>query len=456
MTDRQASIFLLAGDADVERRVLEAVPEARPSSTALEALADMAAADGPATLIARPTALGYRQEQILAALGRQLPEARVHLIATPEEEPLAMRLAGDGNYFLVPFGLRDLARALAPAEPPPVEQTADHRMSRSGQQTLQSDQRKDVGSVDPTYVSPGQFDAHRVDPWRAGLQQIACMSGQPPAAIARTAVETLVTVAGVAAAAVLTDGGATAPLAASGNQADWSAAIEALGDPTLTANQWVPLDDHLWIFAAAGAQENGPALAVRGAEPGLSVAVLEDLATAARVALSLVAAARVREAAIRIISTDAETGLASRRYLDHYLALAVRRAGESRREITLALISPSGNSLLSRSSLQALGEMLKQDFPTGRAPSEGAAAVKLARSDADTLAVVFVGSAEGRPSPQERLASFAQRVAEASLPAPTAMASASFPWQAADATALMAAAAERLAKSRTSGLPIIE
>jgi len=219
-------------------------------------------------------------------------------------------------------------------------------------------------------------------------------------------------------------------------------------------NQWTPLGDHLWLFLHAATQERGPALAVRGAEPGLSLAMLDDLAAAARVALSLVAAARIREAAVHVLSTDAETGLASRRYLNHFLDLAVRRAAESHREVTLALVSPSGNTLLSRSALQALAGMLKHDFPAGRAPGEGAA-IRLARFDLDTLAVVFAAAA-GSPSPQERLTAFAQRVAEAVLPAPVAIASASYPWHATSAANLMEAAVQRLTKSRTSGLPIID
>jgi hypothetical protein len=435
VTDRPEPIFLLAGDADVERHVTRVVPEAQPVASALEALAALATCQGPAVLVASPAALGHRHEQILGALERQLPEVRVLLVATPTEEPLARRLAGD-DYFLVPFGLGELSRTLFPSEPETEPIAA-------------------VSSATETTETQAMSDAHlATEAWRTNLQRIADTAGQAPAAIAQTTVNTLVTVRGVEAAAVLADGLSAPPLAAAGNQASWSAAAEATVDPTLTPNQWTPLGDHLWIFLHAAAQERGPALAVCGAEPGLSLTVLDDLAAAARVALSLVAAARVREAAIRVLSTDAETGLASRRYLDHFLDLAVRRAAENHREVTLALVSPSGNTLLSRSALQALAGMLKHDFPSGRAPGEGTA-VRLARSDLDTLAVVFAGAAGG-PSPQERLTTFAQRVAEASLPAPVAIASASYPWHAVSAAALMDATTQRLAKSRTSGLPIID
>ena len=51
---------------------------------------------------------------------------------------------------------------------------------------------------------------------------------------------------------------------------------------------------------------------------------------------------------------------------------------------------------------------------------------------------------------------FLARIVEAALPLPVAIGAASFPWQASDAGTLLAAAANRLAKSRArGGQPVI-
>ena len=278
MTDRAGDIILLASDPAMRRGLAAALPAAQVATTPLEALADMANAP-PRAIVATPRVLGYRHEPILQAVRTACPGAAVYLVCPPEDEPRAIRIAGVDDYFIAPFGLGDLVRAVS---------------------------------------------------------------------------------------------------------------------------------------------ADGAARAVMAAETA-------------------------RQAAVRRLATDAETGLASRRYLDHYLASFCRRAAEKRREVTLALISPEGNALVGRAALAALVEMMKESFP----------AAKLARADEQTLAAAMAGDVRAEPV-AGRLQAFAARVTEAGLPVPVAIAAAVFPWQGGSARALMDAADARLTQSRRTGLPAID
>jgi len=424
MNDTSGDIILLTRDDEVRRSVLDAVPAARPYRYALEALADMATVRVRA-LVTTPAALGYRAQAILRAARTAQPASLVCVACRPEDEPQAMKIADADDYFLVPFGLGDLARA--------VSGGAAVRQTEPGGP---GDDR-DAEQVEPdNTLRAAVYD---------GLQAIARTARQSADRIADQMVKAVARFDGVTATAVVAGGGQPAPLAASHPDADWSAAIEALSRPGLPQEQWVRVDRRTWVYAPDGTSHAGPAVAVcTESPPAAAEHLLGALATVVRVSLALVGAARDREAALKALSTDSETGLASRRYIDHYLPAVCRLAAEGRREVTLALVSPTGGAAEARMSLAPLAALMRESFPSA----------KLARLGELELVAVFAGMAG--PALASQLEAFAARADEAALSVPVAIAAATFPWHASDTSGLVKAARSHLAESARTGRPVIQ
>lgn len=414
MTEPPADIILLARDEAVRERVHQGLPRVRVHDTPLEALADVATT-GARGFVATVAALGYRGAEILRAVRRACPDAPILLLCRPEEEPQARQLKDANDYFILPLGIAEMARALAEVRcrprgqpsPPPPEMTAGDAATRIG----------------------------------ACLAAITAVAGRGPGLIARQAAYALAALVEVSAAAVIEPGGAARVLATSDPTADWSDVAPALATAAQVPGRWVPSSERTWLFAADQSERPGTVLAVRCAAPN-GESVLNALVPVAQVALALVTAAREKEAAVRVLSTDAETGLASRRYFDHYLASLCRQAMATHHEVTLALVSPTGDE--SGTGLRALADVMGDELK----------AVKLARVDRRTLAAAFAGTAFADAA--VRLRRLAERIDEAALPGPVAIGAACLPWQATDAESLLAAARKRLAESRTSGCPDVD
>jgi len=423
MSDSPGDIILLAPDDEIRRSVLGALPGARPYASPLEALADLATAPARA-LITTPAALGCRAAEILGAVRAARPESLIVVACRPEEEPQAMKIAGADDYFLVPFGLAALARRVLPAEAGPGTARAGAEGERDAGPAA-----SDVG------LRAAVYD---------GLQAIARAARQPAGRIADQTVKAVARFDGVSAAAVLTGRETPAPAAARGAKADWSAAAAALARPDVPQDRWVQADSLTWVYVPVGTGGTGPAMAVRMGSAAHGERLLDALSALARVSLALVSAARDREAALKVLSTDAETGLASRRYIAHYLPALCRLAAESRREVALALVSPTGDPAMARTALVPLASLMTESFPSA----------KLARTGDRELAAVFAGVPAQTLAAQ--LEAFAARVDEAALSVPVAIASATFPWHGPDAGGLLGAAERHLAQSVRTGRPVIQ
>ena len=408
-------VVLLAPDGDLQQRLRRLVPGIESRTQPLEALAEMAATN-PRAVVVAASAIGYRRREILGAIRRAVGSAPVYLVCQPAQEPQARACDSIDDYFIMPFALHGLAARL--------QDGGDGKVLSSASGTVATSDR---GRLDVCLKTVTD---------RAGALSATAIAG-------RTA-EGLVAMGGIASAAFLADKGATL-LASSDPRTDWSAEAACWSDGRAAANAWTTTNPGTRLFVG---RENGSpeiALAVRFSDESPDPRLIEDATVVARTALALVAAARVREAAVRVLATDPETGLASRRYFDPYLAVVLRRAGERRREVTLALMAPAGNALMARTTLQALADLLKQTFPSA----------KVGRLSAETLGVCLAG-AGGKASAIDALQKFADRVHAAALPMPVAMGSATFPWHGGDARTLLGAAEDRLARSRDAGVAIFD
>jgi GGDEF domain-containing protein len=406
-------IVLLAPDGDIRQRLRRLVPGIKRRTQPLEALAEMATAN-PRAVVVTASAMGYRRREILGAIRSAVGSAPVYLACHPAQETEARACDSIDDYFIVPYALRDLAA----------------RLQNGGDKTHSS-----------ASVAASGSDRERLD---ACLKTVTDTAGALPAEIAKRAVEGLAAMGGIVSAALLADKGAV-PLASSDSRADWSAAGACWSDGRAAKNQWTATGSGTQLFVGRGGGQSEIALALRFSDESPDPRLIEDVTVIARTALALVAAARVREAAMRVLATDPETALASRRYFGEYLAAMLRRAGERRREVTLAVMAPVSNSSVGRTTLRALADLLKQTFPSARA----------GRVNAETLGVCLAG-AGGHASAVEALQKFADRVHSAALPAPVAMGSATFPWHGSDARALLDAAADRLARSRDAGTAVFD
>jgi len=462
MSRSATDIIVLAPEGEIRRGVLEVLPQAACYDSALEALADLAAGSAR-TFIATPAALAYRHEQILSAVRSARPGAAIYLVCAPQEEAVARSVKEADDYFLCPYGLDELAarateQARAAARPTVRAGGQAERPAHPG-----ASRRAGIGASGPAAPDTSAGVLRAV---QECLRAIAGTARHSAAEIAQAAVNSAAGLQGISAAAML-DSGRPSPVAASADatglparasqrnaasqsstvadEAGWASAAKAMTAASLPRDHWVRVDDRTWLYSSSGPEAGVAALAVRSGRAALPEELLDGLAVVAQVALALMAAARDRQAALQVLSTDAETGLASRRYFEHYLWSLCRRAAQMRREVTLVLASPAGDAAMARLTLHPLAELMKASFPGARP----------ARADETTLAAVMA-HAPGGAAPGDTMKKFLARIVEAALPLPVAIGAASFPWQASDAGTLLAAAANRLAKSRArGGQPVI-
>jgi GGDEF domain-containing protein len=427
-----SDIFVLAPEGEVRRRILAALPGAVAHAAPLEALAELAAAEarGRKVFVTTPAALQYRYREILRAVRGDPSQPAVYLVCSTEEEPQAaeMAAAGADDYFLAPAGLADLARAVAAVDQRPTI-PLPHRLGDSRGPVLRLSAREAATEELRTAA-------------RECLRQLALLATKGAAEIAAGGVECLLGIKLLTGAALL---GADEPplqLAAAGEDGDWTADLDA----SAATDSWIPSGQGQWLYASSAIADPRLALAVRTRDESLSEELADELATYAQTFVAIYWAAREREAALRVLSTDAETGLASRRYFDHFLKALCRRATERRHEIALALFSPVGGAALARTALAPLAALLRESF----------AGTKLARVGETQLAAILTGADAGADVLAGRLQDFAAKVGQAGLPAPVALAAATFPWQATDATSLLRAAQTNLEASRRNGfVPVL-
>lgn len=437
MSSAVANIILLAPEADIRSRITDALPEAAGYDSPLEALADFAAGSATA-IIATTGGLRYRPKEIIAAARSAHPDAAVLVVGPPEEESPMVELtrAGADDYFVWPFGLHELTQAVAARRMPqtiplprPDSRPPELRLRASSPQ------------------APAVTTAIR-----RIMRTLARLGSQPSQQIASQGTDALLEMDELAGVALFDLARPSAPLASAGAPLDAATVAATLLQPSLPVDRWTSVAGNTWLLVGPGEETSQLALAASTLEGPVSAALFDELTTCAGVLMALYSAACRKEAAVRVLSTDGETGLASRRYLDHYLAGLLRRAGSKRREVTLALFSPTGEPSLVGATLRPLAGLMTECL--------GGADRKLARADDAVLAAVFAGSAvnqEAGHPPGRRIETFARLVAEANLPARVAMATVTFPWHGSNAAELMQAARQRLAESRRRNfLPIVQ
>lgn len=267
------------------------------------------------------------------------------------------------------------------------------------------------------------------------LSRIAELSHGSSGEIAAGAVEALVEIDGVAGAG-LRQGSelvtrAGSEVAAAPGRKDWP------------RDEWLRADGDEWIWLDAAAEEPALALVARFEAQTPGAEFLTALSTAARVLLAVYATARQREAAVKVLSTDAETGLASRTYFDRYLAALCRRAAAQQAEVALVLASPTElTPAATKGQLQALAALVQQSL----------GAVKVGRIEADVLAAVVTGPGAGELKSQ--LQALAAALARTETAA--AVGAAAYPWHASDGAELLLAAETALRASRNNGdVPVV-
>ena len=443
MTSAATNIILLAPEADIRSRITEALPDAAGYDSPLEALADFAAGSA-AALIATTGGLGYRRKEIIAAARTAHPEAAVFVLGSPEEEsPMAeLARAGADDYFLWPFGLQELTRAVAARRMP---------------ETIPLP-RPDSRPPELRLRAPWPQEPPVTPALRRIMRTLARLGHQKSQEIASQGADALLEMDELAGVALFDLASPKAPLAWAGAPPDTPTVARALLQPSLPVDRWAPVADGTWLLIGPREDISQLAVAASTLEGPVSAALLDELTSCAYVLMALYSAACRKEAAVRVLSTDAETGLASRRYLDHYLAELLRRARIKQREVTLAVFSPAGEPSLVGATLRPLAALMTEHL--------GGTNQKLARADDAVLVAVFAVSAvsagsavnqeAGHPAAR-RIETFARLVAEANLPARVAVATVTFPWHGSSAAELMQAARQRLEESRRRNfLPIVE
>lgn len=427
MTAPNGNIILMADDRELCDAAAERLDEPRVYRVALEALADLATRPARA-LVTEPRILGHRTDAILRAIRFARPEMPLYVLCRSEDEPAARATDAD-DYFIHPLGLDELVSALASPAARRRSGLADAQQACEGGESAAPPQTATTSDALPE-----------------ALRQISRAAGGSAGQVADTAVRAALAFRGVNEAAVLSGRGGNDPLLAASDETerrfDWSPAIAAVADRAAPRDTWYAAAPLLYLMRPRAADGRGPALAVRVDSEHVDDRVLEELADAARVALALVGAAQDREAALKVLSSDPETGLSSRRYIEHYLPALCRLAAESRREVVLALIAPRGDASLARSALRPLAALLRTSFTES----------KLARTGELELAVVFAGESSGDVA--DRLRSLMSSVDQAALGVSAALGAASFPWQTHDADGLWRVARRHLAESLSSGRPV--
>jgi GGDEF domain-containing protein/predicted transcriptional regulator len=417
--NRAPEIIVLAAEGELRSALPAALAAAQVRAAPLEALAELAALNQPGpggarkVLVAATGSLGYRAEEILRAARSIRPTPEIYLICTAAEEPQAMDMvaAGADNYFVGPDGFEDLAAA--------VEGRGQNK--------------KEEHTLAP--IKPGlQSVAPSGDVLKC-LSRIAELSHGSSGEIAAGAVEALVEIDGVAGAG-LRQGSelvtrAGSEVAAAPGRKDWP------------RDEWLRADGDEWIWLDAAAEEPALALVARFEAQTPGAEFLTALSTAARVLLAVYATARQREAAVKVLSTDAETGLASRTYFDRYLAALCRRAAAQQAEVALVLASPTElTPAATKGQLQALAALVQQSL----------GAVKVGRIEADVLAAVVTGPGAGELKSQ--LQALAAALARTETAA--AVGAAAYPWHASDGAELLLAAETALRASRNNGdVPVV-
>jgi GGDEF domain-containing protein len=420
----RADIIVLAPAGELPFTLPPALAAARVRSAPLEALADLAAPKKPGpggarqVLVAATASLGYRAGEILRAARSIRPEPEIYLLCIAAEEPQAMEMvaAGADDYFLAPDGFAELAEAVAGRGRHKEEHTL--APAKPG---LQS-------------VAPGG-DILK------SLSRIAELARRAPAEIAAGAVEALVGIEGLAGAGMLTADGRAALIARAGDLAEGAPA--ALGRKDWPRDEWLRADGDEWIWLDSSAEEPRLALVARLVDETPAAEFLAALSTVARVLLAVYATARQREAAVKVLSTDAETGLASRAYFDRYLAALCRRAAAQQAEAALILASPADAAPAAlQGRLRTLGAIVQQSL----------GAVKVGRIGPDVLAAVVTGRGAAELKGQlQTLAAALARVGTAA-----AVGAAAYPWHASDGAELLLAAETALRASRHhGGVPVV-
>jgi len=439
MTDTAPDMILLAHESDLTRTVRRRLPAAVVYDSPLEALADFAAARTPPVFVATMDRLGYRWREILGAARTAHRDATIQVIARPDQEsqmPDCLR-AGADDYLVWPYGWRRLSELVAgarPASAPTIPLSAAGR--RSGDLRLHAASRDaPLGGTSSTAAL------------RRVMRTLARLAAHPAARIAAEGVEVMLEFDELAGIALVDASRAASPLAAAGQPVDVPAVVGALTRMALPSDRWTRIEETTWLLPSASREGAGLAVAARLFEGPMSAALLDELTTSCQVLMALCSAARQREAAVRVLATDAQTGLASRRYFDAYLEAIFRRAAEKRRELTVALFAPQGQAALRHATIVPLASLAAEQLP----------GAKLARFDEGTLAAAMPGTGRDGTTAAQRLADLARAINEAGLPAPVAIGSASYPWHAADAKALVAHAQRRLDQSRNAHCrPVID
>ncbi len=454
--NRAAEIIVLAGEGELRTALPAALAEARIWAAPLEALAELATITASETtttpgklgatgapspyplpsrergeeaatastfrrkvFVAATGTLGYRAQEILRAARTIRPEPEIYLICSAAEEPQAIEMvaAGADDYFVVPEGMEELAAAVEGRE---IYKKEEHTLAPA-KPGLQS-------------VAPGVGVAPGGDFLKC-LGLIAELARGSSGEIAAGVVEALVGIEGVAGAG-LRQGSELVARAG-------ELAATALVRRDWPRDEWLRADGDEWIWIDASAEEPGLALVARleAATPGAEF--LRAFSTTARVVLAVYGTARQREAAVKVLSTDAETGLASRTYFDRYLAALCRRAAAQQAEVALVLVSPTElEPAATKGQLQALAALVQQSL----------GAVKVGRIEADVVAAVVTGPGAGELKVQlQALAAALGRTETAA-----AVGAAAYPWHAGGGAELVLAAETALRASRNNGtVPVV-
>ena len=422
MPPASENIVLLAPQGNLRHRLTGVLPRAVCRDSALEALAE-AASGQVRTLVATAGSLGYRHGQIVTAVRRLLPRTRILVVCPPGEESGARGVSEADGYFVCPDELDELALAAGGAK------------------------RRARASFDPA-AEPGKKQLEEGGMTQArqvvlsSLRDIAESAEQPPAGVAQAVVSALSRIPGVRGAAVWEDASAASPPVSTGEESDWQGAGAELDPETLRQGGWVALSDATYAMVSGDeTRGSGAALVVRLVDEADCGDVLNELEPLARIAVAMVTSARDRQDAVRVLSTDAETGLGSRRYFEAYLAALCRRAAAARCDVAAVAIAPLVEDAWARQTVKALGEILSASLPGAKA----------ARLGEVTVVAAWVASREGEKSIAAAVERLLEHVVEADLPGGVAVGAAAFPWECNDADALKELACERLSESRRQG-----
>ncbi len=418
MTEGRTEIILLARRGPVERGVRERVAGAVCHEDPLEALAEMARPDGAQGLLATPEALGPRARRVLRAARIARPQAFIFLVCPWEEEPRVRELAADGcadGYFIVPSMLAELEK----------------RLEHAG-----SESRGRTSSEAHQFVPPRAEAALGAGSFAGGvagaIQSIADSAEQSAQRIVSEGVSTLAALEGVLGASAWVRSAGQWATASAGQAPGLEELPQHLQRDSDAAQGWRQPAEDTWLFQARAQSAGRQVVALRLAGSALPNGVPERWTPAVRLLLALTSSASQREAAAQILATDPETGLASRRYLEHYLAALCRRSAARRREVRLVVIALMGNGKDRSARLRRLARWMDTRFSSA----------KLARAGATTLAAVFCTSGgagnEGNPAGPSGLA------ADENLPEGVRAGSAVFPWDASDGAELLEVALGRL------------